>query len=43
MSGQANRFDVYYGTDDRSIDVAMLDLPDDLPAGAQNDSPTATV
>jgi predicted GH43/DUF377 family glycosyl hydrolase len=41
--GQPNRFDVYYGMGDRSIGVTRLDLPDTLPAGAQNDSPTTTV
>lgn len=40
---QSNRFDVYYGMGDRSIGVARLDLPDTLPAGAQNDSLTAAV
>jgi predicted GH43/DUF377 family glycosyl hydrolase len=41
--GQPNRFDVYYGMGDRAIGVAKLDLPDNLPAEALNDPPTATV
>jgi predicted GH43/DUF377 family glycosyl hydrolase len=41
--GTPNRFDVYYGMADNRIGVARLDLPDQLPAGADADSPAAKV
>jgi predicted GH43/DUF377 family glycosyl hydrolase len=41
--GTPDRFDVYYGMADNRIGVARLDLPDQLPAGADADSPAAKV
>ncbi|MGB7549069.1 MAG: hypothetical protein WBM14_15090 [Terracidiphilus sp.] len=41
--GTPDRFDVYYGMADNRIGVARLDLPDQLPAGTDADSPEAHV
>jgi predicted GH43/DUF377 family glycosyl hydrolase len=41
--GMPDRFDVYYGMADKRIGVARLDLPDQLPAGADADPPEAKV
>jgi predicted GH43/DUF377 family glycosyl hydrolase len=41
--GTPDRFDVYYGMADCRIGVARLDLPDQLPAGADANPPEAKV
>ena len=41
--GMPNRFDVYYGMADKRIGVALLDLPDRLPAGADAGSSATKV
>jgi predicted GH43/DUF377 family glycosyl hydrolase len=41
--GTPDRFDVYYGMADKRIGVARLDLPDQLPTGADADPPDAQV
>ncbi len=41
--GTPDHFDIYYGMADNRIGVARLDLPNQLPAGADADPPTAKV